>query len=376
MQQNTSTRSVVIVRWGLTACLAIGTVWALWIIRDIVLLVFASVIVAVLIDTPISFLMRRGLNRPLAVLLSSALFIIILGLTFVVIVPGLVEQFVDLAGLLPEGYNRLLELHESGDLYAELPWLETIINELNLDLSSLGPLLEQIFQALQQIPSVFFPVVGGVASVLLNVLILLFMTGYFLATPSLYLNGLLRMAPLAYRTRAREILQRLNLTLEGFLRAKTLSMFIVGVGVFVSMALLGIPLAAALGVLTGLFSFVPNFGPLVALVPTLAVTVVNAPNMWLWSVVVIYGWIFLESQFIGPYLMSEEIALPPVMVLLGQIVAGVFFGFLGLVLAVPLTAIVMVLVQEIYIKDILGDHGEPLPQMEDVSLVESVDGSA
>ena len=70
----------------------------------------------------------------------------------------------------------------------------------------------------------------------------------------------------------------------------------------------------------------------------------------------IYGVSFIQSQIVTPLLAPGSIRLPPVLVLLGQIVAGAFFGFLGLLLAVPLTAIVMVLVQEIYVKDMLGDH--------------------
>ena len=75
-------------------------------------------------------------------------------------------------------------------------------------------------------------------------------------------------------------------------------------------------------------------------------------------IVVIYGVSFLQSQIVTSLLVSGSIRLPPVLVLLGQIVAGAFFGFLGLMLAVPLTAILMVLVQEVYIKDMLGDRLE------------------
>ena len=90
-------------------------------------------------------------------------------------------------------------------------------------------------------------------------------------------------------------------------------------------------------------------------------------------IVVIYGVSFIQSQVVGPLLVAGSINLPAVLILLGQIVAGIFFGFLGIMLAVPLTAIIMVIVQEVYIKDILGDHSagaEALP--EEVALAESL----
>jgi predicted PurR-regulated permease PerM len=83
---------------------------------------------------------------------------------------------------------------------------------------------------------------------------------------------------------------------------------------------------------------------------------VQAPQSIGWIVVIIYGTSFLQSQVIAPLLFSESINLSPVMVLLGQIFSAAFFGFLGIMLAVPLTAILMILVQEVYVKDILGDR--------------------
>jgi predicted PurR-regulated permease PerM len=114
--------------------------------------------------------------------------------------------------------------------------------------------------------------------------------------------------------------------------------------------------AAALGVLAGLLSFIPNFGTIVALIPSIAVGIVQTPQSIIWIIIIIYGVSFVQTQILLPVLVAGSIRLPPVLVLLGQIIAGAFLGFLGLMLAVPITAILMVLVQEIYVKDVLGDR--------------------
>jgi predicted PurR-regulated permease PerM len=185
-------------------------------------------------------------------------------------------------------------------------------------------------------------------------------------------EGLIRLFPISYRHRVREIFARLDETLRGWLRATVISMALVGVATWAGLTVLGVQQAAALGVLTGLLSFIPNFGPVIALIPTLAVGIVQTPENWGWVFVVIYGVSFVQSQVVTPLLVSGSIRLPPVLVLLGQIVAGAFFGFLGLVLAVPLTAIVMVLVQEVYIKDMLGDRSADTsrPPVSDVVVPE------
>ncbi len=186
---------------------------------------------------------------------------------------------------------------------------------------------------------------------------------YFVADPDLHERGLLKMMPIRYRGRGFEILLKLDSTLRKFLQAQVLLMLLIGVTTGAALALIGVPLAGALGTITGLLAFIPNFGPLVALVPIIAVALINTPDQLLLIIVVFYVLQFLMSQIIAPILMGQEVNLPPAIILLSQIIAGIFFGFLGLLLSVPLAAIVVVLVREIYIKDILGDHGpekEPL----------------
>jgi predicted PurR-regulated permease PerM len=128
-----------------------------------------------------------------------------------------------------------------------------------------------------------------------------------------------------------------------------------GTTISAALALLHLPLAGALGVITGLFSFVPNFGPLIALIPILAVAIINTPENVMLLLLIFFIAQFFLNQLIAPVLFGQEVHLAPAMILLSQIVAGIFFGFLGLLLSVPLAAITTVLVREIYVRDILGD---------------------
>ncbi len=363
-----SDQSSLTTRWVLTAFLLIIGAVAIWLVRDIVLLTFASVILTVLLGVPIRFFITKGMSRGPAVALTLLLTLVMVTLAIILLVPGLLQQFATLAGLFPRAFEQLQQQIDSGEFAAQFPWLEQLLQQVNIDLTSLGPIIQQLGDALGRITQAVFPFVGGVASTLLSVLVVFFMTLYFVADPDLYLDGMIRLVPLSYRPRAREIVRRLNVTLRGYLQAQLISMTLVGIGTAIGLSLLGIPLAPALGTLTGLFSFVPNFGPIAALIPVLAVTIVNAPDRWLWVIVLVYAFQFVENQLVAPWLMSEEINLPPVMVLLGQIIAGIFFGFLGLLLAVPLTAIVMVLVQEVYVKDVLGDRDTRLPERDDALL--------
>lgn len=351
-------------RWVLVAVIVVLLLVAAWLIRGILLLTLASVILVVLFTAPIRFFIRHGVPRSVATLLSIALILFAAIVLMLAALPTLVQQFATLVTvIIPQGIQAIIEQWQSGAIIEQYPFLafvETIDFDLPTLINTLGV---QLAQAAGQFGVSVLPVLGGVADTILSILIVIFLSIYLVANPKMHQEGLIRLFPLTYRHRVREIFARLDETLRGWLRATVISMALVGVATWAGLTLLGIQQAAALGVLTGLLSFIPNFGTIIALIPTLAVGIVQTPNNWGWVFVVIYGVSFVQSQIVTPLLVSNSIRLPPVLVLLGQIVAGAFFGFLGLMLAVPLTAIVMVLVQEVYIKDMLGDHAvdAPLP---------------
>lgn len=360
-------------RWVLTAVAVIILLVAAWIVRGILLLTLASVILVVLFTMPIRSLVKRGVNRGLATLLSLVFVVLMVIAIFALALPTLVQQFTVLATqIVPQGVEALVERWQSGEIVAQYPFLEF------LQTFDLAPILDQftgqIAASLGQLGVSVLPVLGGVADTVLSILIVIFLSMYLLANPKMHQEGVIRLFPLWYRHRVREIFARLDLTLRGWLRATVISMAFVAVATGVGMALLGIQQAAALGVLAGILSFVPNFGPIIALIPSIAVAIVQAPENVGWVIVVIYGVSFIQSQLVTPILVAGSIRLPPVLVLLGQIIAGAFLGFLGLMLAVPIAAILMVLVQEVYIKDVLGDHSvdERIMMPEEVLIPDGV----
>lgn len=346
-------------RWVLIAFAVVLLVIAAWVIRGILMLTLASVILVVLFTMPVRFFMRLGVPRPVGALLSLILITLSVIVLVLAALPTLFQQFTTLTTvIIPQGVQAIVEQWSSGAIIEQYPFLK-FIESIDFDVPSLiNTLSGQLAAAAGQFGVSVLPVLGGVADTVLSALIMIFLSIYLLVNPQMHQEGLIKLFPLSYRSRAREIFTRLDETLRGWLRATVISMGLVGVATGAGLGLLGIQQAAALGVLAGLLSFIPNFGTVIALIPTITVAIVQIPDSWGWAFVVIYGVSFVQSQILTPLLVQNSIRLPPVLVLLGQIVAGAFFGFLGLLLAVPLTAIVMVLVQEVYIKDMLGDNSE------------------
>jgi predicted PurR-regulated permease PerM len=357
-----------VLRWVLTPIVTIILLLAVWEVHSTLLLVLASIILVVLFTMPIRFLVRHGVNRTPATMISLVGILAVVIILMMLALPSLLDQFTALATDVQQGIQQIAsqwrEIENDPNAKEAYPVVANVQQLLvnifgESDLSKIiGQLSGQLGQALGQLSGSVLPVVSGVASTLLSLVIVIFLSLYLLAEPDKYENGMIQLFPLWYRDRVRFIIDRIDFTLRIWIQGQLILMIIVGVLSWFFLALLGIQQAAALGVLTGLFSFVPNFGPIAALIPSLAVGFVQAPQSIGWIILIIYGTSFLQSQIIAPLVFKESINLPPVLVLIGQIFAAIFLGFLGIMLAVPIIAILMILVQEVYIKDILGDKPE------------------
>ena len=153
----------------------------------------------------------------------------------------------------------------------------------------------------------------------------------------------------------REVLEEAGSTLQRWLLAQLVSMGIVGLLTTLGLWLLGVPLALTLGILAALSEFIPNFGPILSAVPAVLLALVDSPRLALWVVVLYAGIQAAESYLITPLVQQRLASLPPVLVIVSQLLGGILFGFLGFALATPLLAVAMVLIKRLYVEDRLGE---------------------
>ena len=146
--------------------------------------------------------------------------------------------------------------------------------------------------------------------------------------------------------------------LRRWLLAKFISMAVVGVLTGIGLWLLEVPLAISLAVLASLLTFIPNIGPVIAAIPALLLAFVDGPSKAL-SVALLYLAVqTVESYGITPFVERETVALRPALTLSAQLALGLLTGFVGVIVATPLTAVCIVIVQTLYIQDVLGDRAQ------------------
>ncbi|WP_275314756.1 AI-2E family transporter [Tenacibaculum bernardetii] len=215
---------------------------------------------------------------------------------------------------------------------------KTIIEELSS---------EKTIKKAQDFAGGFFKSSFGVFG---DLYVVLFIGIFFTVSPKIYTKGIVQLMPIRKQNKAKDVLNKLGVQLRNWLKGKLLSMLIVFVLTAIGLAVIGIPLWLVLAFLAGLISFIPNFGPIIALIPAVLLALSQSPEKAL-IVIGLYMLIqFIESNFITILIQKKLINMPPALIIISQLVMGILTGGWGLVLATPITVIVIVLVQQLYIK--------------------------
>lgn len=200
----------------------------------------------------------------------------------------------------------------------------------------------------------------GIFSTTLSVVadgyVIVFLALFLALQPRVYRAGLVMLVPKAGRPRANAVLDCISSTLVKWVLGRLVSMLFVGILTWLLLTWLGMPMGAVLGLFAGLITFIPNIGPVISMVPAVLLAFVHGgPQQALYVVLLYLAVQTLESAAVSPLVQQRLILMPPALILIGQLIIGSFTGLLGLTLATPIIAIIIVLVKMLYVQDVLDD---------------------
>ncbi|NJK41706.1 MAG: AI-2E family transporter [Acaryochloridaceae cyanobacterium SU_2_1] len=342
------------------------SLYILWEIRQVLLLGFTAIVLASSLNGFIQRLTRRGVRRGLAVLLSVVLLAGIAGVIGLLIIPPFIAESKQLATLVPQSLERL-------ELYIQQ--LQTAGPELGLPIAGiqipietlLANIREKIPALTEQLFSNFFALFSNSLVVALNILLILVLTIMLLVDPNQYRRMFIRLFPAFYRRRIDYILDLCDTALDNWIAGILFNMLVIALCSGAVLWLLGVKLVLANALIAGLLEAIPNIGPTISLIPAMAIALLDAP--WKAGLVLILYIVIqqLEQYILVPAVMAKQLSLAPAVTLLSQIIFAIFFGFLGLLLALPLIVVGQIWVKEILVKDILdhwgSDQADKLPAM-------------
>ncbi|MCU0547994.1 MAG: AI-2E family transporter [Leptolyngbya sp. Prado105] len=331
-------------KWVGFLALAIA-LYVLWEIRQVLLLVFAAVVFATALNALVNSLRRFGLKRGGAVLVAISMLITAMILFVALIVPPFITQFQQLIELVPRGLDR-----------AQV-WAEEMQNMLpggsDQYLPDVNELVRQAQPLATRLLSNFFAIFSNALTVLLNILLVLILTIMLLIDPQSYRQGFIALFPSFYRRRADQILSLCEVSLVNWVIGILINMVVIGLVSGTALLILGVPLVLANALLAGLLEAIPNVGPVLSVIPPIAVALLDAPWKAV-AVLILYIVIQqLEQYLLVPFVMSRQVAILPAVTLMSQVVCAIFFGFIGLFLAIPLVIVGQIWVREAIVRDIL-----------------------
>lgn len=217
---------------------------------------------------------------------------------------------------------------------------------------------EKIESMMSGASSFLFRFVSSTIAVAAGMLLIIFLSIYIAADPELYRRGLLHLVPQRSRKRAGEVLAAIAKVLRKWLVTQLIAMAVIGGVTTVGLLVLKVKAAFALGFIAGLFEFIPTVGPILSAIPAVAMGFLDSPQKAAIVALLYVGIQFLENHILIPLLMKDGMDLPPAITIIAQALMAMVFGFIGLLVAVPLTAAAMVAVRMLYVQDVIGD---PVP---------------
>jgi predicted PurR-regulated permease PerM len=314
----------------------------LWRIRTALLLGFIGILLAVLYRG-MAGVVSRFTRIPIrwALLIVAVVLLGLVVLFFWFVGPPINEQFSQLSKTLPTSIHRIQE---------------------TINRYSVGQYILRYLQPPQPGSggsgiSLFFGVTGIASTlygILTDLLLVLVSAIYFAVNPQIYKRGILLLIPKTKSQRIGEVLDESACTLGYWLLGQVILMVFVGVMVTLGMWISGIPLALVLGVISGVLEFVPIFGPLVGAVPGILIAMTGGWVQALYAALVYLVVQETEANVLVPLIQKVTVEVPPALVVLAVVAFGSLFGFLGIFVATPLTALVIIWVKRLYIEDALG----------------------
>jgi predicted PurR-regulated permease PerM len=317
----------------------------LWLLSPILLPFVLGMALAYVLDPLTERLSRRGISRLIAALIILGSFALAFAILFLLIAPVLARQFSGLIENAP-GYAQRLQAFVSDPNH---PWIKQLVgdNLVGAD-KSVGDLLNQASGYLTGLLASVWERGRALISIFSLVIITPVVAFYLICDWGSMVDAIDRLIPLPQRETVRGLFKEIDATISAYVRGQSGVCLILGSYYAVGLTMAGLSFGLLIGVVSGLISFIPYVGSLTALVLSLAVAVAQFFPDWsailIVAGVVLFGQ-FLESNVLAPFLVGHSVGLHPVWLMFALFAFGYLFGFVGLLLAVPLAAAAGVLIR-------------------------------
>jgi predicted PurR-regulated permease PerM len=328
--------------------------WLLYRLQTVLLLFFVAIVLGTAIRPAVEWLYRRGVSRTNGVILIYVLIAGLFTAFLALILPLLAEQTTQLSQNLPEFYRTVRN------------WLLDSDNRLLRNIGArISPQLGLLFSTNPTTENVLDQVTITILYVnlltkgLLSTLAIFLLAYYWNQEGQSVIRTILRLIPSYRKKEFLEFVDHVETKLGAYIRGQAILCSIIGVLSFLAYILIGLPFALALGIFAGVMEMIPVFGPAIGAIPALLISLSIAPEKALWVVIATILIQSAENVYLLPRVMNKSMGVNPIIILLSMVAFGSVFGLAGVLLALPLAAILQFVINRIVTSpDNLNDNAE------------------
>ncbi len=186
--------------------------------------------------------------------------------------------------------------------------------------------------------------------VLSDLYIVLLLSIFFTADPFLYKKGIIQLLPEKVKDKGSNLLDELDDVLKKWLKGQIIGFFFIAILTGIGLWILGMPLILTLALIAGLLNFIPNFGPIIALIPAVLLALMQGPTTAI-IVAAMYTFIqMIQSSVTQPLIQKKMVSIPPALTIFAQVAFGILAGFWGVLMATPIVALLIKIVNRLYVE--------------------------
>jgi len=301
-----------------------------------------AIVVAYLLCPVVDYLEKQKLSRPAGIAIIYLFFAALLLLLCLNGIPSLIEELQQLVSMLPEYTEKfMLFVTQLESDFQRFNFHEGIHNAFNENIQQLQSALIINLEKLSQYLMVLF----RQAFALLLVPLFAF---YILRDNTLIKRRFLQLVPTSSRPLMEDTIHEIDRTLGAYLRGIFIISLSVGVMIYVGLLILGVEFALFFGIINALTNVIPYFGPFIGAVPVLLVALLQSPGLFWKTLILIVIVQQVESQLITPQVLGRSLHFHPLTVIIALLLGGIYLGFFGLIIIVPLAAILRIVFLHFY----------------------------
>ncbi|MBU5292762.1 AI-2E family transporter [Anaerosalibacter bizertensis] len=311
-------------------------------LSEIINILVLSSILAYLLNPIVDFFKKKNIPDLWSVIFVYIIIFLIIFIFSFVLIPKIIREFRNIGSILPDYLNKIYE------------YIDRVQNKYYSNFKNLPPqfdgirdIFEENINNLERIIikwiKKFVDITTNAFSKIFTLILVPIISFYFLKDKEFFKKKIYLTIPKAHRGEIVKLFKEMDKSISQFIRGRIIVGIFVGITTTIALFILNIDFAFSIGMLAGIADIIPYFGPVIGIIPAVFFALLEGPLKALWVIITFTIIQQIENNIITPKVVGESVGIHPVTVIISLILGGGFFGILGMILAIPVVAVVKIL---------------------------------